>query len=375
MDFKLIQSVKVLTGAGCSSKLSEIIAESGYQKAFVVTTKGRRELAEKLCRGFECIVFDKVLPDPPSDIVEEGARLCKAEGCDCVLSIGGGSSIDAAKGINVLRFNDGGIIDYATKPMKPCSGLIIVPTTSGTGSELSNGAIITDVKTGAKMPILCFNCMPEYALLDPELTASMPKSVTRDTGLDTFSHAAEAYTSVMSDTTTGLICEAVMCTVANNLANVCNNGSDMVAREKMQSAAALGGWMLYNNCAHVGHSFAHVIGAELHIIHGQACAYGLPSVLRLIAPSVPDKVKRIGEILGAKFSGKESAQEIGDRTAAAYIAFVKLVGLPDIPKFDLSEERIDEMAEKIVNEPFARLSPVKVDKAAAMKIIKESFDV
>lgn len=323
MDFKLIQSVRVLSGAGCSSKLSSLINEAGYKKVFVVTTKGRSSLAEKLCEGLNYVIFNKVLPDPPSDIVEKGAEICKSEGCDCVLAVGGGSSIDAAKGINILRFNEGGIIDYANKPMQPCSGLIVIPTTSGTGSELSNGAIIIDVKTGAKLPILCFNCMPEYAVLDPELTVSMPSNITRDTGLDTFSHAAEAYTSVMSDTTTGLVCETIMRAVAENLATTCKDGKNIKARERMQSAAALGGWMLYNNCAHVGHSFAHVVGAELHIIHGQACAYGLPSVLRLIAPSVPDKVKTIGQILGAEFADNELAEEIGEKTAKAYIFFAK----------------------------------------------------
>ena len=368
----------MLGGVGCSEKIGELVKEAGYKKAFVVTTSGRRPLAEKLCgklseNGIDSVIFDKVLPDPPSDIVEEGTELCKAESCDCVIAVGGGSSIDAAKGINILRFNDGSIIDYATKPMNPCGGLIVIPTTSGTGSELSNGAIITDVKTGAKLPILCFNCMPEYAVLDPELTVSMPASVTRDTGLDTFSHAAEAYTSVMSDSVTGLICESVMRTVAENLKTACEDGSDIAAREKMQSAAALGGWMLYNNCAHVGHSFAHVVGAELHMVHGQACAYGLPAVLRLIASAVPDKIKTIGTILGATFTGEETAKKIGEKTAAAYAEFASSVGLPDTPVFGLDEERYCELADKIVNEPFAGLTPVKVDKAAALKLLKESL--
>lgn len=373
MDFKLIQSVKVLSGTGSSSKIREIINEAGYKKVFVVTTKGRRQLAETLCKGLDYVVFDKILPDPPSDIVEEGAGLCRNEKCDCVLAVGGGSSIDAAKGINVLRFNEGSIVDYTTKPMKPCSGLIIVPTTSGTGSELSNGTIITDSNTGAKLPILCFNCMPEYTILDPELTVSMPESVTRDTGLDTFSHAVEAYTSVMSDATTGIICEAVMRTVVENLEEVCKNGKNIAAREKMQSAAALGGWMLYNNCAHVGHSFAHVVGASLHIIHGQACAYGLPSVLRLISSAVPEKVKRIGEILGAVFTGEESAEEIGFITAESYIRFTESVGLPEPPEQNISEEYLNELANKIVSEPFAGLTPVKIDKEQALKILKESL--
>ena len=378
MDFKLIQQVKVLNGRGCISQIGEMLKESGYKKAFIVTTKGRRKLAEKIGEildknAIASVIFDKVLPDPPSDIVEEGAKYCKSENCDCVVAVGGGSSIDCAKGINILRFNEGSIIDYTTKAMNKCEGLITVPTTSGTGSELSNGAIITDSKTGAKLPVLCFNCMPEYAVLDPELTVSMPAGVTRDTGLDTFSHAVEAYTSVLADPMTSVICEAVMRTVAENLKLVCDDGNNIDAREKMQSVAGLGGWMLYNNCAHVGHSFAHVTGAELHIVHGQACAYGLPSVLRLISSAVPEKVKKIGEILGAGFDGNESNEEIGNKTAEAYIKFTKEVGLPPVKDFGLTEKDFDDLAEKIVKEPFAGLTPVKVDKQAALKLLKEAF--
>lgn len=380
MDFKLIQQVKVLSGAGSVGRIGELLKEAGYQKAFIVTTEGRDSLAAKIGTALtesdiSYIIFDKVRPDPPSDIVETGAELCKQENCDCVLAVGGGSSIDCAKGINILRFNDGSVIDYAVKPMQKCTGLIVIPTTSGTGSELSNGAIITDVKTGAKLPILCFNCMAEYAVLDPELTASLPESITRDTGLDTFSHAVEAYTSATSDSVTGIVCEAVMQTVVENLPVVCKDGQNLRAREKMQSAASLGGWMLYNNCAHVGHSFAHVVGAELHLIHGQACAYGLPTVLRLIADAVPEKVKKIGEILGAFYTGQEKSEEIGEKAASAYLEFVKKVGLPDVPEFTMTPEKLTELAEKIVSEPFAGLTPVKIDRPEALKILQESLKI
>ena len=109
------------------------------------------------------------------------------------------------------------------------------------------------------------------------------------------------------------------------------------------------------------------------MVHGQACAYGLPAVLRLIAPAVPDKVKTIGTILGESFTGDETSEKIGEKTAAAYAEFARSVGLPDAPVFGLDEERYFELADKIVNEPFAGLSPVNVDKAVALKLLKESL--
>lgn len=375
----MVQQVRVLPGAGTVRKIGEALKESGYRKAFIVTTPGmvrRGQVADVLnslsAEGIEAVIYDKTQPDPPSDLVDAGAALCKKEGCDCVIGFGGGSAIDMAKGINVLRFNEGSILDYASKPMKLCHGLIAVPTTSGTGSELSNGAIITDVSSGRKLPIMCIQDMPEIAILDPELTETMPAHVTRETGLDTFSHAAEAYTSVLSNTISGLICESVMETVVAYLGRAVKDGTDKEARDKMQSAAALGGWMLYVACAHVGHSFAHVTGATLHIIHGNACSYGLPAVLRLISSACPEKVKKIGTIVGASYNGTESAEEIGRKAADAYVKFAASVGFERKP-IAFSDELLDQMADGIQHEAFAGLSPVPVTKEIAKKLLVESF--
>lgn len=380
MNYTLTQQVKVLTGAGCIKEIGQVLKEAGYSKAFIVTTPGmvrRGQIGQVTAlldaEGIGSVIYDKTQPDPPSDLVDAGAALCKEENCDCVLAIGGGSAIDMAKGINVLRFNEGSILDYTTQPMALCHGLITVPTTSGTGSELSNGAIITNVSTGQKLPIMCINNMPEYAILDPELTVTMPVNVTRETGLDTFSHAAEAYTSILSNDVTGLVCESVMESVVANLGAACSDGTNIAARSGMQAAAALGGWMLYNACAHVGHSFAHVTGATLHIVHGNACSYGLPGVLRLISPAVPAKVKRIGEILGAQYTGTETPEEIGNIAAEAYKSFTASVGFNRAP-IAVDDTLLDQMADGIVHEAFAGFTPVPVTKDAAMTLLKDAFE-
>lgn len=378
-DFTFVQQVKVITGRGSFSKIGSLLAECGYQKVFIVTTKGmvRRGTIAKLqeqlqAQSMESVVYDAVIPDPSADLIDAGAEMCKANACDCVLAIGGGSCLDAAKGINILRFNDGKILDYTTKPIQTCHNLIVVPTTSGTGSELSNGTIVSDTANHAKLPIGCADCMPEYAILDPELTVSMPKKVTIDTGLDVFSHAFEAYTAVTSNPMTDLICEAVMGAVVKHLPLVCANPHDLDAREKMQSAAAIAGWMLYNCAAHVGHSYAHVIGAHFQIAHGEACACGLPSVVKAIADAVPAKIKRVGEILGICFTGTESTAEIAQKTADAYQTFTHALGL-EIHLPEICDAEIEQLAEMIVQEAFAGLAPVKIDKERAMMIITDSL--
>lgn len=375
-----VQQVKVVTGKGCIQQLGELLQQSGYQKAFLVFDAGiaKAGVIERITlilkqAEIEFVEYGKVLPDPPAEIVDEGAVLCKQEKCDCVIGIGGGSSIDTAKGINILRFNEGCILDYTQKEMKLCSGLITVPTTSGTGSELSNGAIISDVKNDTKAPILCFNNMSEYTILDPELTVGMPYGLTLMTGLDAFSHAAESYTSVNANPMTDFICEKAMQEVVENLPTVLKEPGNLQAREKMQCTASIGGWMLYSASAHVGHSVAHVLGAHFHMVHGAVCAYTLPTVLQKLALVVPEKVKYIGKLLGVEFKGNEDSKMIGRMTAEAYRAFVQALGLQPMEKIAVTEEVITKLASDIVNEPLAGFSPLKVDEALAKEILNEIF--
>lgn len=217
MDYTFYQGVKVIPGVGFVNKIGELCRDTGYKKAFIVCDQGIKQTGivdrvEKLLEesAIEYFEYAKVVPDPPASVIDEGARICKETNCDCVIAIGGGSALDSAKGINILRFNQGRILDYATKQMQVCSGLITIPTTSGTGSELSNGAIISDTEHNLKLPILCANCMSEYTILDPELTRGMPSALTMMTGLDVFSHAFEAYTAITANIMTDLVCEKIM---------------------------------------------------------------------------------------------------------------------------------------------------------------------
>lgn len=378
VEYSFVQSVKVVTGAGSVAKTGEVLKDVGYKKAFLVYDIGMKQIGVidkiedslKSC-GIGYVEYDKVLPDPPADMVDAGADICKAESCDCVIGIGGGSSIDTAKGINILRFNDGKILDYATKPMKLCRGLITIPTTAGTGSELSNGAIVSDTVKDIKMPILCVNNMSEYTILDPQLTAGMPYRLTLFTGLDVFSHVSEAYTSILANPMTDLVCEKMMETVVTYLPMVLEQPDNLAAREKMQCAASIGGWMLYNASAHVGHSLAHVLGAKFHIVHGAACAYGLPAVLRRIAVPLPEKVRYIGTLLGASYTGEETPEEIGQKAAEAYVTFTTKLQLPGIEDYKVSEAVLEELAEDVAAETFAGLAPILVTKEVAKEMLKE----
>lgn len=224
LTYTFVQNIKILAAPGSIANIGEVVGTAGYKKAMFihggslrrsgVADSVKKSLAE---HGVGCIGFEKVKSDPPASLVDEGADFARENGCDCVIAIGGGSAIDMGKAINMLRFNEGKVLEYLTKPHVHSPGLFVSPTTSGTGAELSTGSVITDTEHNMKLPLPVYNSMPEVAILDPELTASMPAAMTMQTGLDTFSHAIEGYCNVMSNMMMDPICEKILELVAENL--------------------------------------------------------------------------------------------------------------------------------------------------------------
>ena len=370
IQYRLVQKTKVIEGAGSISLLPEWCEKNGYGKPFLVFDRGIAEagIASRITdilkeADIPFTVYDRITPDPTSDLVDQGAALCKEEGCDCIIAIGGGSTMDAAKGINVMRVNPGIILDYVghEDQMTPAGDLLCIPTTAGTGSELSNWIVITDLGKGDKHPIDVRNSMSEFALLDPELTLGLPASVTAGTGLDVFSHAFEAYTSICCNPMTDLICEKLMEDVITWLPVAVHDGNNITAREKMMVCASYGGFLLVDCLVHIGHCIAHEIGARFHIPHGTACAYTFPEMVRHIARDRTDKILYTGKLLGASFSGQETPEEIADKTAAAYIRFRDdIVGLCPISDYHPDHSKVNlEMAEHILKDPITWMTPTE----------------
>lgn len=386
MNVSMIQNTKVIAGAGCSGETGILLKEAGYTRAFVVYDQGVKKagiteaiLAGMREQGVEYVCFDQVKADPPAEVVESAAAVCKENHCDCVVAIGGGSSIDTAKGVTILRFNPGGILDYG-KPgavMKPCSGLISIPTTSGTGSELSDGLIITDTEHSVKVPILALNAMSEYAVIDPLLTLEVPERLTAATGLDVFSHAFETYTSVKANMMTEAISEKIMEMVVENLPVAVKHPENVQAREKMAAASSLAGWMLSQASAHAGHSLAHVLGAHFHMVHGEACAYALPGVMEFIAETSREKLVFVGRLLGADIEEGEDAKQVGIKTANAYRRFCsQAVNLHPIADYGaIDRESIDSLCvEAVMKEPFAALSPKPLTREAVSWLLHQAVN-
>lgn len=385
LQFYLEQKVKVLFGAGCVSQTGEMAKEEGYNKAFVVYDQGVKDagIADKVLKnldeaGIKYVTFDKVKSDPPDYLIDEASIICNNEKCDVVIGVGGGSSMDTAKGINLLRFNKGQILDFAAMGTKinPCSGLICIPTTSGTGSELSNGLVVTDTKKNVKVLMLNPDAMANYTIIDPELMIGMPPGLTAFTGMDALAHGCESCTTVLSNPITNQISEKVISIIYEWLPIAVKDGKNIQAREYMAMAASLGGWMLAQGCAHVGHSIAHTLGAIYHMPHGAACSYALPHAIEFVAPAVPEQTKRIGMLMGAKFADNETPEQIGVITRDAIIKFRdEVMNIKPISEYNCDLNKLQECAEAIVVEPAAPLTPRSVELKDAQNLLNKVFNI
>ena len=238
-------------------------------------------------------IFSDVESDPSFDTINKGVKMMNEFKPDVIIAVGGGSPIDAAKGMWLfyenpdadpeglkLKFMDIRKRTYKFPKLGTKAKMVAIPTTSGTGSEVTSFAVITDKKQNKKYPLADYELTPDVAIVDPDLVLSLPKKVTADTGMDVLTHAIESYVSNMaSDFTDGLAEKAVQL-VFNNIREAYNNGENKVAREHMHNASTIAGMAFTNAFLGVNHSLAHKIGAEFHMAHGRINAILLPYVIR-----------------------------------------------------------------------------------------------
>ena len=298
---------KIYFEAGSISYLEKM---RNVERVFIVTDEGMDKLGyvdrilyhiRKRENHVHCEIFNEVESDPSFDTINKGVAAMRNFNPDTIIALGGGSPIDAAKGMWLfyenpdadpeglkLKFMDIRKRAYKFPDMGKKAKMVAIPTTSGTGSEVTSFAVITDKKRNKKYPLADYELTPDVAIIDPDLVMSLPKTVTADTGMDVLTHALEAYVSVMASDYTDGLAEKAAELVFKNIKEAYEHGDNKIAREKMHNASTIAGMAFTNAFLGVCHSMAHKIGAEFHLPHGRINAILLPYVVRYNA-SKPTK--------------------------------------------------------------------------------------
>ncbi|MDR1068084.1 MAG: iron-containing alcohol dehydrogenase, partial [Clostridiales Family XIII bacterium] len=348
----------LLFGSGSIKAIGDKMREYGCKKALVVYDRGIKAagIADIVIgvitdAEFEAVSFDEVQADPPDWSVEKAGKLAVDEGVDIVIGLGGGSSMDTAKGAKVLITNPAPLKQYfgregvVTKPSVP---LIVVPTTAGTGSECTPGGTITDTERGIKVNVSGVGAQVTLGIVDPELTANLPAGIAASTGMDALCHCTESYTSARANYFSSVMGRDGTKLVAKYLARAVKNGKDdREAREGMMLAASLGGMAMSGAFCHLSHDIGRSLGAKFHVPHGNGCAVTLPQVMRIVASVCPEKVKYIAECFGKELADNASPEEIGAAAHDAMIDLVKEIGLPSMKELGLE---LDELLAVVPDE-------------------------
>ncbi len=326
----------VFTGENSSQQLCTHIARLGHQRVLLVTDKPLVELGlvnpviEALqALDVDVVVFDGVLPDPTYDVVHAGLALQRQHDCDAVLAMGGGSSMDASKVIATLATNvvePSTLVGYFKVKEQPVP-LYALPTTSGTGSEATMGAVIADSVSHEKVIIADPKMLPDCAALDPALMTGLPPAITAATGMDALTHAIEAYIGVWgSPRSDGYACSAVKM-IFNSLPVAYSNGDDIRAREEMALAAYYAGLAIGE--ANIGnvHAVAHQLGTRYGVPHGLANALVLPHVLKYSRHAAQSKLADLAVLIGLG-DAQDSKAQLADKFIDAVSELNAKVGIP-----------------------------------------------
>ncbi len=353
LSFTFYQPTRVVFGDGSVGELALECKRLGIERAMVVTDRVLAERTDVVTRVKQalgarlCTVYDGVIPDTGVEIIDDGARLAKEHGCDGLVSVGGGSAIDTAKGMAIVMTEGGSIRDHqgTARLGRRQTPHIAVPTTAGTGSEVSAYIVVNDRRAHEKMHFMDDRIVPDTAILDPSVTLAMPAQLTAATGMDALTHAIESYTSVNKHPIAdGLALQAIRL-IARHLPRAVAEAHDKVARGQMLIAANIAGMAFNSTGVGLVHAMAHVVGARHGVHHGTANSICLPHVIRFNADELGACYRDVAEALGldARDLGDEMAGEAAAQAVAQLAARVHLP--PKLRDVGVPEADLDACAE------------------------------
>jgi alcohol dehydrogenase class IV len=345
--FKFFTPTHVVFGEGCSGEAGQRLRDLGATRALLVSDKGltRTGLVARVAQslqdaGLAVVVYDDVAENPTAGNVHQGRDLIRAHALDCVVALGGGSPMDAAKAMSALSVHEGEITEYEYGIRffdRPGPLIAAIPTTAGTGAEATMGAVITDLQTHRKIDVVSPFMAPRLALVDPEVTATLPPALTAATGMDALTHSVEGYTATLAHPLTDAIHRLAIELLGKSLLRAYRDGADREARAQVMYASTVAGIGFPNSGLGAVHGLALPLGGQFGIPHGVANAILLPHVMGFNIPACRARLRQVAVALGAPKKSAEGAVE-------QVFALRREMKIPALRSFGVREEHFDALA-------------------------------
>lgn len=383
--------VKVIAGNAALEHIPFELSTLGAKRPMIITDKGVRgnQLLAPIEAAFESTdavigcIFDDVPPDSSLDTVRRAAALYRENQCDAIIAVGGGSVIDTSKATNIL-VSEGGdnLLQYSgahnlPKPLKP---FFVIPTTSGTGSEVTMVAVVSDTAKNVKMAFASYYLMPHAAILDPRMTLTLPPHLTAMTAMDALTHAIEAYTCMAANPISDAYATAAIKKISANLFNVLDNLNDSQGRLELAQASTMAGIAFSNSMVGLVHSLGHALGAVAHLPHGLCMNLFLPYVLEYNKEVNGDKIADLLlPLAGADIYAQTPAHLRADKAITTIQAMRdRLFSLTKLPRTlqetgKVTEAQLDEVAEKALNDGSIIYNPKEASFEDLRSILQKAW--
>ncbi len=355
----------MLLGGGAVCELAEVIAKLGCCKPLLVTDPFMRDsgkathITDMLDRAnISWSLFADTVPEPTDDVVIAGANIIEKGNFDCVIALGGGSPIDTAKAMTLLAHGGGTIRDYKVpfQANQPGLPVIAIPTTAGTGSEVTKVTVITDKASDEKMLIMGLGCLPAAAIVDYELTYTVPYRTSADTGLDSLTHAIEAYVSAKHNPYTDTLALSAMGLIARNIRKACDEPDNSRAREAMMLAATQAGMAFSNASVCLVHGMSRPIGAFFHVAHGLSNAMLLPTVTAFSTQAAMERYADCARAMGLAEQGTDADVAV-EKLLVELHQLNKDLGVPSPKEYGINEEEYFSLLNTMAEQALASGSP------------------
>lgn len=371
-----------LFGEGAVEEVGELMKSLGGKKVMIVTDAflAQNGMADRIqgilnAAGVDSVVFGGAEPNPKDVNVEAGLVVFQENACDSIVSLGGGSSHDCAKGIGLVASNGGKIHDYegVDKSHNPMCPMIAINTTAGTASEITRFCIITDTSRHVKMCIIDWRVTPQIAINDPILMKGMPPSLTAATGMDALTHAVEAYVSTAANPLTDAAAQMAITMITQYLPKAVANGDYMKARDKMAYGQYLAGIAFNNASLGYVHAMAHQLGGVYNLPHGVCNAILLPHVEEFNLIGNANRFRDIAKDMGENIEGL-STMDAARKAIAAIRQLSQQVGIPEnLRSLGVKEEDFEIMAENAMKDACSATNPRRATKEQIIGIYKAAF--